>query len=298
MQDKNNAQINDGVNPDNQWIKDIVIEKYKYYGFEEHIGLNYDFPFMEETKGDIDFNNKKWTCVNWYIGNLNAVHRDLLNRLEMFSKEQVKEQIMFAYNKQVQEFNDWDFRKGVYVEYYNIMESISKSLGSYTPNGYYDIYRLKWLFISACFIKFYKVILDRYFPEQLEQTIDIPPHQTLSIEPTYQAEGSEQKPELTQREIALIYWYDRDNLSIDLNSSQQIAEYNGYQSPTSGRSLYIDHYTKVRDKAEERTDNATSEKYLNNIIPRLTTERGKREANEDLTKAKCLKENKKKGLFY
>lgn len=182
MQDKNNTQINDGVvNPDNQWIKDIVIEKYKYYGFEEHIGLNYDFPFMEETKGDIDFNNKKWACVNWYIGNLNTVHRDLLIKLEMFSKEQVKEQIMIAYNIQVQEFQDWEFRKGVYVEYYNTMESISKSLGSYTPNGYYDIYRLKWLFISACFSKFYKVTLDRYFPEQLEQTIQPPQRKNKAV---------------------------------------------------------------------------------------------------------------------
>ena len=103
---------------------------------------------------------------------------------------------------------------------------------------------------------------------------------------------------LKHREIALIYWYDRDCLSIDLKTSQKIAEDNGHKSKTSGLSLYNDHYTKVRDKAEERTDNARSEEYLNNIIPRLTTERGKREANEDLTKAKYLKEKKKMRLFY
>lgn len=153
---------------DNQWIKDLVKEKYKYYGFEEHIGLNYDFPFMEHKNGDIDFNNQKWACVNWYIRNLNTVHRDLLNNLEMLPKEKVKEQIMFAYNKQIEVFQDWDLRKGVYIEYYNSMEKLSKSLGSNTPNGYYDIYRLKWLFISACFMKFYKVILDKYFSEQSE----------------------------------------------------------------------------------------------------------------------------------
>lgn len=153
---------------DNQWIKDIVKEKYKYYGFEEHIGLNYDFPFMEHKKGDIDFNNQKWACVNWYIRNLNTVHRDLLNNLEMLPKEKVKEQIMFAYNKQIEVFQDWDLRQGVYVEYFNSMEKLSKSLGSQTPDGYYDIYRLKWLFISSCFIKFYKVILNKYFLEQPE----------------------------------------------------------------------------------------------------------------------------------
>jgi hypothetical protein len=156
------------IKVDNQWIKDLVKEKYKYYGFEEHIGLNYDFPFMEHKKGDIDFNNQKWASVNWYIRNLNTVHRDLLNNLEMLPKEKVKEQIILAYNKQIEVFQDWDLRQGVYIEYHNTMEEASKLLGSRTPNGYYDIYRLKWLFISACFIKFYKVLLDKYFSEQPE----------------------------------------------------------------------------------------------------------------------------------
>lgn len=158
----------------------------------------------------------------------------------------------------------------------------------------------KYYLIIANWIK--KKRAESNYLESIANTVickeDITPQQTLSIEPSDQVEGSEPKPELTQREIALIYWYDRDSLGIDLNSSQQIAEENGYQSPTSGRSLYNDHYTKVRDKAEERTDNATSEKYLNNIMPKLTTERGKREANEDLKKARDKKVKKKKGLFY
>ncbi len=166
---KQHEENNNVTTPnDNQWIKDLVKEKYKYYGFEEHIGLNYDFPFVEHKKGDIDFNNQKWACVNWYVRNLNTVHRDLLNNLEMLPKEKVKEQIMFAYNKQIEVFQDWDLRQGVYVEYYNTMEEVSKLSGSQIPNGYYDIYRLKWLFISACFIKFYKVLLDKYFSEQPE----------------------------------------------------------------------------------------------------------------------------------
>ena len=117
-------------------------------------------------------------------------------------------------------------------------------------------------------------------------------------QPTTSATVENKNLVLQHREIALIYWYDKAILSIDLNNSQQIAETYGYKSKTSGRTIYLDHYTKVRDKPEERTDNDTSEKYLNNIIPRLTTERGKREANEDLTKAKYLKEKKKMRLFY
>jgi hypothetical protein len=116
--------------------------------------------------------------------------------------------------------------------------------------------------------------------------------------PTTSATEEKKNLVLSQREIALIYWYDRDILSIDLKTSQKIAEDNGHKSKNSGRGIYNDHYTKVRDKPEERTDNATSEEYLNNIIPRLTTERGKREANEDLKTAKNIKEKKKKGLFY
>lgn len=142
-------------------------------------------------------------------------------------------------------------------------------------------------------VKFYEEI-----EAKQQALIESTPHQTLSIETTTATEDESKNLVLSQREIALIYWYDRDILSIDLKTSQKIAEDNGHKSKNSGRGIYNDHYTKVRDKPEERTDNDTSEKYLINIIPRLTTERGKREANEDLTKAKYLKENKKKGLFY
>jgi hypothetical protein len=116
--------------------------------------------------------------------------------------------------------------------------------------------------------------------------------------PTTSATVENKNTVLSHREISLIYWYDRDILNISKKTSQKIAEEYGYKSKTSGLSLYNDHYTKVRDKAGERTDNATSEEYLNNIIPRLTTDRGKREANEDLKTAKDIKEKKKNRLFY
>jgi hypothetical protein len=147
-------------------------------------------------------------------------------------------------------------------------------------------------------------ILKNHISEQLEYIerskkqplIESTPPKTLSIETT-SATVEDKKLVLSQREIALIYWYDRDNLSFSKSTAQQIAEDNGHKSKSSGQSLYKDHYLPVRDKYGERTDNATSIQYLNNIIPRLTTDRGKREANEDLKKAYEFKEKKRNNLF-
>lgn len=98
-------------------------------------------------------------------------------------------------------------------------------------------------------------------------------------------EDETDKPELKMREIALIYWYDKETKTLTLGNSTEKAKYNGYTSKTSGKSLYNDHFVKVRDKPEERTDNKTSVQYLKNIISKLETDKGKKEAKEDLDKA-------------
>lgn len=128
---KQQHEENNNVVPsnDNRWIRDIVKEEYKKYGFVEQIGLDYNEPFLENDKGDVIKFNKKWASVSWYIKNLNKEHVELLNNLEILPKQEAKEQILFERNKQTDVFQDWSLRKGDYLKYFNSKknESILKN---------------------------------------------------------------------------------------------------------------------------------------------------------------------------
>lgn len=87
---------------------------------------------------------------------------------------------------------------------------------------------------------------------------------------------------LELREIALWYYYDRDVLTLlDLNANE-VAKKFGW---ISGKTL-MKHFRKVRDSKTERRNHENSRQYLEKVIPLLTTDRGKNEAQEDLKKVK------------
>lgn len=87
---------------------------------------------------------------------------------------------------------------------------------------------------------------------------------------------------LELREIALWYYYDRDNLTLlELNANEVAKSFDW----VSGKTL-MKHFRKVRDFQTERRNHKNSRQYLEKVIPLLTTNRGKNEAQEDLKNVK------------
>ena len=72
-----------------------------------------------------------------------------------------------------------------------------------------------------------------------------------------------------------------DGLLLTDSNSNEVAKGYGWKS---GKKL-MEHFRSVRDSQTERRKSKHSRKYLETIIPLLTTENGKQNANEDLINA-------------
>ena len=92
--------------------------------------------------------------------------------------------------------------------------------------------------------------------------------------------AKESKAELQHQEIALLYFYDE--LPLNDNNAKDIAEKYGQ---TSGIVL-MKHYRSVNNSDTQRRNHKNAKKYLETVIPLLTTKEGIEKAKRDLENVK------------